>query len=84
MYLLPEVGKCGNDGVNNNIIQLNPFPVFRVIKSRGPRNCCRLYFLEGWWKVGALLFDSGRFVETRDAFAHFISLDPALASAYSA
>ena len=32
---------------------------------------------EGWWHLGTLLFDSGRFNEARDAFAHFVSVERA-------
>jgi tetratricopeptide (TPR) repeat protein len=30
---------------------------------------------EGWWHLGTLLFDSGRFSEARDAFAHFVGIE---------
>ena len=30
---------------------------------------------EGWWHLGTLLFDSGRYAEARDAFAHFVSTE---------
>ena len=30
---------------------------------------------EGWWHLGTLFFDAGRFVEARDAFAHFVSVE---------
>src|SRR5690348_15141050 len=30
---------------------------------------------EGWWHLGTLLFDAGRFREARDAFAHFASIE---------
>lgn len=30
---------------------------------------------EGWWHLGTLLFDAGRFREARDAFAHFVSVE---------
>jgi tetratricopeptide (TPR) repeat protein len=30
---------------------------------------------EGWWHLGTLLFDAGRFAEARDAFAHFVSVE---------
>ncbi|HWC16443.1 MAG TPA: tetratricopeptide repeat protein [Terriglobales bacterium] len=30
---------------------------------------------EGWWYLGTLLFDSRRFSEARDAFAHFIGVE---------
>lgn len=30
---------------------------------------------EGWWHLGTLLFDAGRFSEARDAFAHFVSVE---------
>jgi len=30
---------------------------------------------EGWWHLGTLLFDAGRFTEARDAFAHFASIE---------
>jgi len=30
---------------------------------------------EGWWHLGTLLFDGGRFTEARDAFAHFVSVE---------
>lgn len=30
---------------------------------------------EGWWHLGTLLFDSGRFSEARDAFAHFVTIE---------
>jgi len=30
---------------------------------------------EGWWHLGTLLFDAGRFSEARDAFAHFASVE---------
>src|SRR5215831_336134 len=30
---------------------------------------------EGWWHLGTLLFDAGRFNEARDAFAHFVSVE---------
>src|SRR3954471_13514032 len=32
---------------------------------------------EGWWHLGTLLFDSGRFREARGAFAHFVSVERA-------
>jgi len=32
---------------------------------------------EGWWHLGTLLFDSGRFNEARDAFVQFISVERA-------
>jgi len=39
---------------------------------------------EGWWRLGTLLFDAGRYRESRDAFTHFLSVErrepgPALA-----
>jgi len=30
---------------------------------------------EGWWHLGTLFFDAGRFPEARDAFAHFVSVE---------
>lgn len=30
---------------------------------------------EGWWHLGTLLFDSRRFLEARDAFAHFTTIE---------
>jgi tetratricopeptide (TPR) repeat protein len=30
---------------------------------------------QGWWHLGTLLFDSGRYREARDAFAHFVSVE---------
>ena len=30
---------------------------------------------EGWWHLGTLLFDSGRFEEAQDAFAHFLATE---------
>src|SRR2546429_2128620 len=30
---------------------------------------------EGWWHLGTLLFDAGRFTEARDAFAHFVLIE---------
>jgi tetratricopeptide (TPR) repeat protein len=30
---------------------------------------------EGWWHLGTLLFDTGRFSEARDAFANFVSIE---------
>lgn len=30
---------------------------------------------EGWWHLGTLFFDAGRFYEARDAFAHFVSVE---------
>lgn len=30
---------------------------------------------EGWWHLGTLLFDSGRFLEARNAFQHFVSAE---------
>jgi tetratricopeptide (TPR) repeat protein len=30
---------------------------------------------EGWWHLGTLLFDSKRFLEARDAFAHFTTME---------
>jgi len=30
---------------------------------------------EGWWHLGTLLFDAGRFGEARDAFAHFVATE---------
>lgn len=30
---------------------------------------------EGWWHLGTLFFDAGRFNEARDAFAHFVSVE---------
>ncbi|MBV9612240.1 MAG: tetratricopeptide repeat protein [Acidobacteriaceae bacterium] len=32
-------------------------------------------WLEGWWHLGTLQYDSGHFVEARDAFLHFVSKD---------
>lgn len=30
---------------------------------------------EGWWHLGTLLFDSGRYREARDAFGHFVAVE---------
>jgi tetratricopeptide (TPR) repeat protein len=30
---------------------------------------------EGWWHLGTLLFDAGRFREARDAFVHFVTIE---------
>ena len=30
---------------------------------------------EGWWHLGTLFFDAGRFNQARDAFAHFVSTE---------
>jgi len=30
---------------------------------------------EGWWHLGTLFFDAGRFTEARDAFAHFVTTE---------
>jgi tetratricopeptide (TPR) repeat protein len=30
---------------------------------------------EGWWHLGTLLFDTGGFAESRDAFAHFVAIE---------
>jgi tetratricopeptide (TPR) repeat protein len=30
---------------------------------------------EGWWHLGTLLYDVGRFREARDAFAHFVAIE---------
>ena len=30
---------------------------------------------EGWWHLGTLFFDAGRFMEARDAFARFVSVE---------
>jgi len=30
---------------------------------------------EGWWHLGTLFFDAGRFAEARDAFAHFVTAE---------
>src|ERR1700758_572373 len=30
---------------------------------------------EGWWHLGTLCFDSGKFEPARDAFAHFVALE---------
>lgn len=30
---------------------------------------------EGWWHLGTLFYDAGRFHEARDAFAHFVSVE---------
>jgi tetratricopeptide (TPR) repeat protein len=30
---------------------------------------------EGWWHLGTLLFDAGRFPEAHDAFAHFVVVE---------
>jgi tetratricopeptide (TPR) repeat protein len=30
---------------------------------------------EGWWYLGTLFFDNGRFAEARDAFARFVSVE---------
>jgi len=30
---------------------------------------------EGWWYLGTLLYDSERFLEARNAFAHFVSVE---------
>lgn len=30
---------------------------------------------EGWWHLGTLFFDAGRFNDARDAFAHFVSVE---------
>ena len=30
---------------------------------------------EGWWHLGTLSFDAGRFLQSRDAFAHFVAAE---------
>jgi tetratricopeptide (TPR) repeat protein len=30
---------------------------------------------EGWWHLGTLSFDAGRFLQSRDAFAHFVATE---------
>jgi len=35
----------------------------------------RANWSEGWWHLGTLLFDARRFLEARDAFAHFVSTE---------
>jgi tetratricopeptide (TPR) repeat protein len=30
---------------------------------------------EGWWHLGTLLFDAGRFRDARDAFTHFVAVE---------
>src|SRR3954469_15358246 len=30
---------------------------------------------EGWWHLGTLLFDSGRFLDARNAFAQFVTTE---------
>ena len=46
-----------------------------AIRLYGRASNLRPNWSEGWWHLGTLLFDSGRFGEARDAFAHFVSIE---------
>src|SRR6185369_1876479 len=37
---------------------------------------------EGWWNIGAILYDGDRYAEARDAFRNFVSLDPKRGAAW--
>ena len=37
---------------------------------------------EGWWNIGAILYDSDRYPEARDAFRNFVALDPKRGAAW--
>ncbi|MFL6274773.1 MAG: tetratricopeptide repeat protein [Blastocatellia bacterium] len=37
---------------------------------------------EGWWNIGAILYDGDRYTEARDAFRNFVALDPKRGAAW--
>jgi tetratricopeptide (TPR) repeat protein len=37
---------------------------------------------EGWWNIGAILYDGDRYAEARDAFRNFVALDPKRGAAW--
>jgi tetratricopeptide (TPR) repeat protein len=46
-----------------------------AIRLYGRATTLRPNWNEGWWHLGTLLFDTGRFTEARDAFAHFVLIE---------
>jgi len=49
--------------------------VSEAIRLYGRATALRPNWSEGWWHLGTLFFDTGRFTEARDAFAHFVSVE---------
>ena len=47
----------------------------QAIRLYGRATKLRPNWSEGWWHLGTLLFDARRFLEARDAFAHFVSTE---------
>ena len=46
-----------------------------AIRLYGRATTLRPNWSEGWWHLGTLFFDAGRFNDARDAFAHFVSVE---------
>lgn len=46
-----------------------------AIRLYGRATALRPSWSEGWWHLGTLFFDAGRFHEARDAFEHFVSVE---------
>jgi tetratricopeptide (TPR) repeat protein len=46
-----------------------------AIRLYGRATALRPKWSEGWWHLGTLFFDAGRFHEARDAFGHFVSVE---------
>ena len=46
-----------------------------AIRLYGRATGLRPQWTEGWWRLGTLLYDAGRFPEARDAFAHFVAVE---------
>ena len=46
-----------------------------AIRLYGRATALRPNWSEGWWHLGTLFFDAGRFHEARDAFEHFVSVE---------
>ncbi|MFL6437449.1 MAG: tetratricopeptide repeat protein [Terriglobales bacterium] len=46
-----------------------------AIRLYGRLTGLRPSWAEGWWHLGTLLFDSGRFAEASDAFTHFVEAE---------
>src|SRR5579871_2236207 len=46
-----------------------------AIRLYGRATKLRPNWSEGWWHLGTLLFDTGRFGEARDAFAQFVTVE---------
>lgn len=49
--------------------------VSEAIRLYGRATTLKPNWPEGWWHLGTLFFDAGRFHEARDAFAHFVSVE---------